>query len=120
MKTDEKIAETLLRELKNMAQGNIFQMLITDKVSYEYNIAQYNNYIQKIREEACCINWISNQICQREGRFVALELYELARHNNLKNEYVKKFQKYYSSACDDVKNANEIINHQLKKYIYGI
>ena len=124
MKTDENIAETLLKELKNEAQGNILQMLITDKVSYEYNIAQYNKYIEKIKNEDCCINWINNQIYQRGGYFTSFELYELARHNDKKNEYVKKSQKYYSSACNDIKNANEvyneIINQQHKRDIYGI
>lgn len=110
MTTKESIAEILLRKMKNAAEGNILQMLITDKVSHEYNIAQYKNYEQKIKDEVSCINWINNQIYQRGGYFTAFELYELSRHNDLKNEYMKKSQKYYSSACDDAKNASELLN----------
>lgn len=116
MTTKESIAEILLRKMKNAAEGNILQMLITDKVSHEYNIAQYKNYEQKIKDEVSCINWINNQIYQRGGYFTAFELYELARHNDLKNEYMKKSQKYYSSACDDAINAGEL----LKEFVYYI
>ena len=96
--------------MKNAAQGNILQMLITDKMSLDYNIAQYNNYAQKINDEDCCINWINDQIYQRGGYFTAFELYELARHKDKKNEYAEKSQKYHSSACYDAKNVSELLN----------
>ena len=116
MDVNEHKAETLLRIMKCAAQGNIFQMLISDKVSQEYNIAQYKNYEQKIKDEDFCINWINNQIYRREGRFTASELNELAKHNEQKKEYLKKSQKYYSSACDDAKSAADLLN-EIASYI---
>lgn len=116
MITNEHKAETLLRIMKDAAQGNILQMLISVKVSQEYNIAKYKNYEQKIKDEDFCINWINNQIYQRGGCFTAFELYELARHNEQKNEYLKESQKYYSSACDDAKKSADLLN-EIANYI---
>lgn len=105
MKQNEFACDILLNALKQSA-SNPFEKLVSYSISYNYNRHQYDEYIRKIQEESKIIEGILGYgYCYNE----------LNRHIAMKNEYISKAQKHYSSANDDIKNANEIYN-ELKKY----
>ena len=109
---NELAFEAMLKNAKQINNGNPFMKLAVDTISYEYNRAQYNDCIRHINDENYQITNIYNQISQRGGFITPQEQMELQRHIQLRGEYEMKSMKHFMSGGKD---AGEIVNNFVRR-----
>ena len=109
---NELAFEAMLENVKQMNNGNPFMELSVDSMSYEFNRAQYNEFIRHINDENNQIANIYNQISRRGGLITPQEQMELQRHNQLRGEYKMKSMKHFMSGGKD---AGEIVNNFVRR-----
>ena len=76
---NELAFEAMLENAKQAYNGNPFMKLAVDKLSYEYNRAQYNDCLQRMNDENNQITNIYNQISRRGGFITPQEQTELQK-----------------------------------------
>lgn len=112
---NELAFEAMLENAKRASNGNPFMQLAVDKLSYEYNRAQYNDCLRHINEENDKIASIYNQISQRGGFITPFEHQELQRHIQLRSEYEAKSMKHFMSGVNDSQDLQSSLTYILPK-----